>query len=75
VEGVVMVDPATDVYTFLNYGIAGLILWAFYRLISNELAHLKEAIDKMNETMNKMSQVIEKHNILLDNLLKKFNNR
>ena len=51
-----------DVQAFLNYGIAGLILWVFYKLFSNELKSLKNAIEKLNVT-------IEKHNTLLEVLI------
>jgi len=60
-----------DATTFLNYGIAGLILYVFYRLIVNELSHLRETIERMNETVEKMNQTLEKHNMLLDQILKK----
>ncbi len=62
---------------FLQYGIAGLILFVFYKLFSNELKHLKYTInkleqsinynfnrlynqlDKLNESLNKLSEKIK----------------
>ena len=54
------IDPTT----FLNYGMAGLILLVFYLLFRNELASLKEAIDNLRFTQEKLAT-------LLDILLKK----
>jgi len=54
------IDPTT----FLNYGMAGLILLVFYLLFRNELSGLKEAIENLRTTQEKLAT-------LLDILLKK----
>jgi methyl-accepting chemotaxis protein len=49
---------------FLNYGIAGLILFVFYKLFSNELSQLRESINQMNTNLtrliDKIEQILEK---------------
>jgi hypothetical protein len=54
------IDPTI----FLNYGMAGLILLVFYLLFRNELASLKEAIENLRLTQEKLAT-------LLDLLIKK----
>jgi len=44
----------------LNYGIAGLILYVFYRLFSNELEKLREKIEELSEKIEKLVVVIER---------------
>jgi len=44
---------------FLNYGIAGLILYVFYKLFSNELSELRESINQMNANLTKLIDKIE----------------
>jgi len=44
---------------FLNYGIAGLILFVFYKLFSNELCNLKESINQMNANLTRLIDKIE----------------
>ncbi len=53
-----------DISVFVNYGMAGLILLVFYLLWRNELNNLREAIDSLRMTQEKMIT-------LLDVLLKK----
>jgi hypothetical protein len=56
------IDPTT----FLNYGMAGLILLVFYLLFRNELASLKEAIENLRITQEKLATLID---ILIKKLL------
>jgi methyl-accepting chemotaxis protein len=44
---------------FLNYGIAGLILFVFYKLFSNELSQLRESINQMNTNLTRLIDKIE----------------
>jgi hypothetical protein len=53
-----------DISVFLNYGMAGLILLVFYLLFRNELTSLKEAIENLRLTQEKLAT-------LLDLLIKK----
>jgi hypothetical protein len=55
-----------DPLVFLNYGIAGLILLVFYLLFRNELACLKEAIDNLRLTQEKLATLLD---ILLRKLM------
>jgi hypothetical protein len=56
------IDPTT----FLNYGMAGLILLVFYLLFRNELASLKEAIENLRLTQEKLATLLD---ILIKKLL------
>jgi len=56
------IDPSV----FLNYGMAGLILLVFYLLFRNELASLKEAIDNLRLTQEKLATLLD---ILIKKLL------
>jgi len=47
-----------------NYGIAGLILYVFYKLFINELNSLRKSIEKL-------SNAIEKNNMLISTLIEK----
>jgi len=47
-----------------NYGIAGIILYVFYKLFTNELADLRKSIERL-------SDAIEKNNILISTLIEK----
>jgi hypothetical protein len=47
-----------------NYGIAGIILYVFYKLFTNELSDLRKSIEKL-------SDAIEKNNILISTLIEK----
>jgi len=43
----------TEIFSlFLNYGIAGLILYVFYKMFSNELLLLRQAINEMNKNIS-----------------------
>jgi len=53
-----------EIDVFLNYGIAGLVLLVFYMLFRNELASLREAINNLRITQEKLAT-------LLDLILKK----
>ena len=43
----------------LNYGIAGLILFVFYKLFSNELSQLRDSINQMNNNLTRLIAKIE----------------
>jgi len=55
-----------DISVFLNYGMAGLILLVFYMLFRNELASLKDAIENLRTTQEKLATLID---ILIKKLL------
>jgi hypothetical protein len=55
-----------DISVFLNYGMAGLILLVFYLLFRNELASLKEAIENLRLTQEKIATLLD---ILIKKLL------
>jgi hypothetical protein len=55
-----------DISVFLNYGMAGLILLVFYLLFRNELSGLKEAIENLRLTQEKLATLID---ILIKKLL------
>jgi hypothetical protein len=38
----------------VNYGLAGIVIYIFYRLISNELKSLKEEIARLRESIDKL---------------------
>ena len=42
----------------INYGLAGVVVYIFYRLISNELRELKDSIDKLRDTINELIKTI-----------------
>ena len=48
-----------DLGTFMNYGIAGLILIVFYLLFKNELRELREAIYQLKVTQEKLITLLE----------------
>jgi Na+/melibiose symporter-like transporter len=38
--------------TVINYGLAGVVIYIFYKLISNELKDLKEEVKKLRESID-----------------------
>jgi len=38
----------------VNYGLAGIVIYIFYRLISNELRELKKEISRLRESIDKL---------------------
>lgn len=46
-------------YLLLNYGLAGVVVYVFYKLISNDLAELKEEIKALREEIKNLSTVIK----------------
>jgi len=40
----------------VNYGLAGIVIYIFYRLISNELRELRVEIVKLREAIDKLSE-------------------
>jgi hypothetical protein len=51
---------------FLNYGIAGLILFVFYMLFKNELTHLRNSIDKLDQRIDKLAEKMERLTAIID---------
>jgi hypothetical protein len=51
---------------FLNYGIAGLILFVFYMLFKNELAQLRASIDKLYDRIDDLGRKIERLTAIID---------
>jgi hypothetical protein len=45
---------------FLNYGIAGLILYVFYKLMTNELKKLNESINNLSLKIERLTTLIER---------------
>jgi hypothetical protein len=45
---------------FMNYGIAGLILFVFYMLFKNELTQLRSSIDKLDGRIDNLAAKIER---------------
>jgi hypothetical protein len=45
---------------FLNYGIAGLILFVFYMLFKNELTQLRASIEKLDGRIDNLAAKIER---------------
>jgi hypothetical protein len=45
---------------FTQYGIAGLILYVFYKLMSNELKKLNESINNLSLKIERLTTLIEK---------------
>lgn len=48
-----------DLTVFLNYGVAGLILLVFYLLFKNELTSLRDTINQLRVTQEKMITLLE----------------
>ena len=44
--------------TLINYGLAGVVVYIFYRLISNELHDLKEEIKNLSEEIKALRETI-----------------
>jgi len=45
---------------FTQYGIAGLILYIFYKLMTNELRKLNESINNLSVKIERLSTLIER---------------
>lgn len=44
----------------INYGLAGVVVYIFYKLMSNELRDLKKAIDSLNDSINKLIEKLSR---------------
>ena len=44
---------------FMNYGIAGLILYVFYKMYTNELRELRKSIEANTQVIQKLINLIE----------------
>jgi hypothetical protein len=51
---------------FLNYGIAGLILFVFYMLFKNELSQLRASIEKLDDRIDDLARRIERLVVVID---------
>jgi hypothetical protein len=51
---------------FLNYGIAGLILFVFYMLFKNELSQLRASIDKLDGRIDNLAAKIERLTTIIE---------
>jgi hypothetical protein len=51
---------------FLNYGIAGLILFVFYMLFKNELSQLRASIDKLDGRIDNLATKIERLTTIIE---------
>jgi hypothetical protein len=45
---------------FANFGLAGLVVYIFYSLMSKELNNLKDSIDKLRESVEKLIFLLDK---------------
>jgi len=52
--------------TVINYGLAGVVIYIFYRLISNELKELKEEVRKLRESIDALRSVLVKEKVAQD---------
>lgn len=46
-------------YLLLNYGLAGVVVYIFYKLISNDLRDLRDEIKALREEIRNLSTVIK----------------
>lgn len=46
-------------YLLLNYGLAGVVVYVFYKLISNDLRDLRDEIKALREEIRHLSTVIK----------------
>lgn len=44
----------------IQYGLAGIVLYIFYKLLSNELRDLKEAVNRLNDTIIRLNEKVSK---------------
>jgi tetrahydromethanopterin S-methyltransferase subunit B len=44
--------------TIVNYGLAGVVIYIFYKLISNELRELKEEVKKLRESIDALIKTL-----------------
>ena len=51
---------------FMNYGIAGLILFVFYLLFRNELSQLRTSIEKLDERIDDLARRIERLTTIIE---------
>jgi hypothetical protein len=51
---------------FLNYGIAGLILFVFYMLFKHELSQLRASIDKLYDRIDDLGRKIERLTAIIE---------
>ena len=61
-----MVSDDQLVTIFLNYGIAGLILFVFYMLFKNELSQLRASIEKLDERIDDLATKIERLTTIIE---------
>jgi tetrahydromethanopterin S-methyltransferase subunit B len=52
--------------TIVNYGLAGVVIYIFYRLISNELRELKEEVRKLRESIDALIQALRSTKVAQD---------
>jgi hypothetical protein len=52
--------------TVVNYGLAGVVIYIFYKLISNELRELKEEVKKLRESIDAFRSVLVKEKVAQD---------
>jgi hypothetical protein len=64
VLGLVTEDQLVTI--FLNYGIAGLILFVFYMLFKNELSQLRASIEKLDDKIDNLAARIERLATIID---------
>lgn len=43
----------------INYGLAGIVIYIFYTLMKNELTELKESIDRLSDKIDKLIFLLE----------------
>jgi hypothetical protein len=43
----------------INYGLAGIVIYIFYALLKNELHELRESIDKLSDKIERLIILLE----------------
>ncbi len=51
----------TAIKYLLDYGLTGVVILIFYKLISNDIKELKQSIDKLRDTIEELIKVIYKN--------------
>jgi Na+/melibiose symporter-like transporter len=52
--------------TVINYGLAGVVIYIFYKLISNELKDLKEEVRKLRESIDALTKTLRDAKVACD---------
>ena len=61
-----MINNDSLLQILINYGLAGVVIYIFYHLITNHLQELKESIEKLNENVRELRDAVIKLVTLLE---------